>query len=430
MLWIIIGIIVTLGLSAMFSGTEIAFISAGKLNVEIRKNRGSRKGRLISDFFESPNKFLSTMLVGNNITLVFFTALMEMALQPSIDPFVRDYAPTWIPKIILETLPLTIITTIVVLIFGEFLPKIFFRLFADKVLFWLAYPIAAFKILLTPISWMMVQLSDRLIRLFVKAPPEDTDGVFTRLDLEKFVESTSGGKSEDDILNTEMFSNVLHLKRTRVRDCMIPRTEIEAVEVTDSVEDLREVFVETNLSKIIVYRESIDDIVGYVHHQHLLDRPKNIRSVMRKIPVVPEAMRIHHLMNMFIRERMNIACVVDEFGGTSGIITLEDILEEIFGEIEDEHDVETGELQERISEREYRFSGRLEVDFLNENYANLHFPEGEYHTLSGYIVMTLGRIPMQGERLEMDGYLITAEMVSDTKVETAKVYCLTDDRDG
>ncbi len=419
MTWIILGIIITLILSAVFSGMEIAFISAGKLNVEIRKNEGSRKGNIIADFFDNPNDFLSSMLVGNNISLVIFSSLMELALNPYLEPLIGNIAP-WCPVLLARTLPLVIITTIIVLIFGEFLPKIFFRLFADKVLFVLAYPIAFFKFILKPFSWLMVGLSERFLRIFVKMPDEETEDVFTRLDLAKFVESTASGDKEEGIIDTEMFSNVLDMKQTKVRNCMIPRTEIKAVEVTDTLEDLLEVFIDSNLSKIIVYKESIDDVIGYVHHQYMLDKPKDIRSVMRKIPIIPETMRIHNLMNMFIRERISVACVVDEYGGTSGIITLEDILEEIFGEIEDEHDI-GDELEEQISEHEYRFAGRLELDYLNEKYDGLDFPKGEYHTLSGYIVMTTGAIPEEGQVIDLEGYRFFLEMVSETKIETIKV---------
>lgn len=421
MTWTIVFILLTLILSAAFSGMEIAFFSAGKLNVEIRKSKGSRKGRIIADFFDNPNDFLSAMLVGNNISLVVFSTLLAGILE---DPFLKlllPNAPEWLPERFVSVLPITLITTVIVLIFGEFLPKIFFRLFADKILFSLAYPVSFFKFILTPLSWLMVNLSERFLRVFIKMPSEEAEGVFTRLDLAKFVESTSSEGEEEELLDMEMFSNVLDMQQTRVGDCMIPRTEIGAVEVSDSVEDLLELFIETNFSKITVYRESIDDIIGYVHHQHLLDKPKNIRSVMRKIPVIPEAMRVQNLMNLFIRERISIACVVDEYGGTSGIITLEDILEEIFGEIEDEHDFKEELLEEEISALEYRFSGRLEIDHLNEKYKNIDFPEGEYSTLSGYIVMTTGTIPEKNQVVELDNYKFIFEMVSETKIQTIRV---------
>ncbi len=424
---LLIGIIITLILSAIFSGMEIAFISATKLNVEIRKNQGTRTGQIIARFFEKPSNFLSAMLVGNNIALIMFAILMEKALlQDYIQPLLIN-APNWVPQLLIDTLPLTIITTIIVLIFGEFLPKIFFRLFADRILYILAYPIAFFKFLLSPISWVMMKCSEFLLGLFIKTPHEQVEEAFTRLDLAKFVESTGYIDRESDILDTELFSNVLEMNQTRVRDCMIPRTEIEAVELYDDVQELLDLFIETNLSKILVYKESIDEVIGYVHHQNMLDRPSTIKSITREIPIIPEAMPVYDLMNKFIKERISIACVVDEFGGTSGLITLEDVLEEIFGEIEDEHDAENEELEEIISDNLYKFSGRLEIDYLNEKYPKLQIPEGEYHTLSGYIVMTLGDIPETGQIIDLNGLRITLELVSDTKIETVKVEIISDD---
>lgn len=409
-------IVLTLVLSAMFSGMEIAFISANKLNIELKKSKGTKRGLILAKFFDEPADFLSTMLVGNNITLVIFASLMAKVLEPRIEPLLigSSFEGVFFPLLLV-----TLATTGVVLIFGEFLPKIFFRLFADRVLFFMVYPLQFIKFILRPISMVMVNLSDRVLRLFVNSPPETKEQAFTRLDLEQFVLSTQTGE-EDQSIDTELFGNVLYLKKTKVKDCMVPRTEIKAVDIKDSIDDAKQTFIESSISKVLVYNESIDEVLGYIHHQQLWQKPKNLKQILLDIPIVPEVMPALDLMNKFIAEHISIACVVDEFGGTAGIITLEDILEEIFGEIEDEHDREEY-IEQQISPREYRFSGRLEIDYLNEKY-DFNLPEGEYHTLSGYIVMTKESIPKQGERIYLNGYTYIMEIVSEKKIETVQLF--------
>lgn len=406
-------IILSLVLSALFSGTEIAFVSANKLRVEIKKKKSARRGSIISGFYNDPASFLGTMLVGNNIALVLFTTLMTKLIEP--------YFLEWMP--FLDTQPLllllfeTLVITIVVLIFGEFLPKTLFRLFADQVLYFLAVPLQLLKWILLAPSWVMTKLSNQLLRL-LRTPVEQVDNAFTRLDLEHFIQGAQGDEEED--IDKELFGKALNLRGVRVRECMIPRPEIENIDVTASVEDLEQIFRETKLSRIIVTNQDIDNVLGYVHHQQLLNRPKSISRVIMDLPYVPEAMPVADLLSRFIRDRINIAMVVDEYGGISGLITMEDILEELFGEIEDEHDQE--EHVERIIEegQEYIFSGRLEVDYLNEKY-DLEIPEGDYHTLSGYIVTQTGTIPEQNDELHFGGYKFVLELVSDTKIETIRM---------
>ena len=406
-------IILSLVLSALFSGTEIAFVSANKLRVEIKKKKSARRGSIISGFYNDPASFLGTMLVGNNIALVLFTTLMTKLIEP--------YFLEWMP--FLDTQPLllllfeTLVITIVVLIFGEFLPKTLFRLFADQVLYFLAVPLQLLKWILQAPSWVMTKLSNQLLRL-LRTPVEQVDNAFTRLDLEHFIQGAQGDEEED--IDKELFGKALNLRGVRVRECMIPRPEIENIDVTASVEDLEQIFRETKLSRIIVTNQDIDNVLGYVHHQQLLNRPKSISRVIMDLPYVPEAMPVADLLSRFIRDRINIAMVVDEYGGISGLITMEDILEELFGEIEDEHDQE--EHVERIIEegQEYIFSGRLEVDYLNEKY-DLEIPEGDYHTLSGYIVTQTGTIPEQNDELHFGGYKFVLELVSDTKIETIRM---------
>ncbi len=404
-------IIFFLMLSALFSGTEIAYISANKLRVELKKKRGTHRGHILAGFYRDPAGFLGTMLVGNNIALVVFTTLMTKLLEPLLLEF-RIFEP---PLALL--LAETVIATIVVLLFGEFLPKTVFRLFADDVLYFFAYPLKLLQWLLLIPAWTMTRLSNLLLRA-LRMPVEEVEEAFTRLDLENFINDTQTDTEED--IDRELFGKALNLRDVRVRECMVPRPEIENIDVDATVEELEQLFRETKLSRIIVTQGDIDNVLGYVHHQQLLKLPRSINQLILGLPFIPEVMRVTELLNDFIRERINIAVVVDEYGGVSGLITLEDILEELFGEIEDEHDQE--EYVELVihPEKEFIFSGRLEIDFLNEKYG-LGLPEGDYHTLSGYLVMTNEAIPEQGAVLRMHGYQFILELVSDTKIETVRV---------
>lgn len=402
-------IIICLLLSALFSGTEIAFISASKLLVELKKKKGSRRGRIIADFFEKPSEFLGAMLIGNNIALVFFSLLMTEALKPLFEESLNEFGLLLVS---------TLIITLVVLIFGEFLPKTLFRLYADDILYFLAYPLRAVKWFLTIPTWITTKLSNTLLRVVFRTPIEQAEEPFTRLDLENFIKSSS--TDANDEIDTELFEKALNLHEVKVKACMIPRTEIVSLDVNDSVEDLLTLFQSKQLSRLLVVDDDIDNVLGYVHHQQMLYEPKSIAKIIMEVPIIPETMRVRDLMDLFIKNNQSIAWVVNEFGGTAGVITFEDILEEIFGEIEDEHDMEEF-IEERISDSEYLFSGRLELDFLNEKYPELQFPEGEYHTLSGYLVMTTESIPEQGDEIELGEYNFVVVLMSDTRIETVRV---------
>jgi CBS domain containing-hemolysin-like protein len=380
MITLILLIFVFLVLSAFFSGSEIAFVSSNKLGIEIKREEGTSRGRILGDFIDRPDDFLATMLVGNNIALVVFTILFSQLITPALQHVVSG-------EFILGFF-ITVISTCIVLVFGEFLPKTIFRLFANELLYFFALPLKLFKILLKAPTWLMLRLTNLFTGFFIKSPNEKLSEALTRTDLRHYVEETVSDFHED--IDKAIFTN----------------------------------FKETKLSRVLVTEGDIENVIGYVHHLHLLDNPKSIKKVILEIPFVPEAMNVRDLMMRFINERTNIACVVNEFGGTAGVITLEDILEEIFGEIEDEHDQEDY-IERQISESEYLFSGRLEIDYLNENFPQLAFPEGEYHTLSGYLVMTSGRIPnQQGEVIELDGYRFVIERISDTKIELIRVKIL------
>ncbi|MEE9373741.1 MAG: hemolysin family protein [Saprospiraceae bacterium] len=406
-------IILFLLLSAFFSGSEIAFVSANKLNVEIKRTKGSKKGNILGQLFDEPSEFLGAMLVGNNIALVVFTYLMTQLMTPLFTSFVQS-------EVILLLIN-TLIITLVVLVFGEYLPKTLFRLYANEVLYNLSYLLKFFKILLKVPTWLMIRLTDVMLQWFVKSPAENITIALNRLDLQNYMEDTISSFNEG--IDQEIFTNALNLNQLKVRDCMVPRMEIIDVDKSNSVEDILKLFKETNVSRVLVTEGGdIDNVIGYIHHQKLLNNPKLVHHLVMDIMLVPDAMNAQDLMFKFIKENSNIACVVDEFGGTAGVITLEDVLEEIFGDIEDEFDFEN-KIDKQISESEFLFSGRLEIDDINDKYEKLSLPVGEYQTLSGYLVMTTGKIPeKEGEIWEVGNYKYVIEKLSDTKIETVRVF--------
>ncbi len=404
-------VILVLALSAFFSGSEIAFISASKIEVELKRKTGGRRGKILSSFFDRPDHFIGSMLVGNNIALVIYAILMDRILDPFLEP-------TFAGQQVLLILTKTIITTIIVLIFGEFTPKTIFGIFSNRLLFFFAYPLQLFRFLLGLPASIMTHTSNLFLKYVLNVKDSEELKVFTRLDLEDFVDVRS--KGGDDSMETDMFKNALHLQSVKVRECMIPRTEIVHINFDASNEEFIELFKKTNLSRILVTEGEVDDIIGYVHHLQFLTPPGSIKDSLYELPFVPEAMNVQDLLIRFMRGGVNIACVVDEFGGVSGIITLEDILEEIFGEIEDEHDQE-GYVDLKLNENEYLFSGRIEIDYINDKYDEIDIPEGEYTTLSGYLVMTTETIPEEGAEIDLGDYRFVVVQVSDKKIETIRL---------
>ncbi len=396
-------------MSAFFSGSEIAFLSASKLGIEIKKDKGSRRGLILAKFYDDPKRFIGTMLVGNNIALVIFTYFMTQLLEPSLESVFGEAFTLFV---------ITILIRIIILIFGEFLPKTLFRLYANQILYILAYPLLLFKMLLSIPTRITNLFSNGILKYILRKPVDEVDHSLTRIDLEDYIDDNID--DEDKKVDKEILTNALNLSNLKVRDCMIPRTEITDVDINSSIPELIEIFKNSGYSRIIVSDGDIEDIKGYIHHQQLLENPEKLKSIVLDIPFVPEAMNVRDLMLRFIKSGINIACVVDEFGGTAGIITLEDILEEIFGEIEDEHD-EEDYIESQISDTEYLFSGRLEIDYINEKYEHIELPVGEYHTLSGYIVMTSGMINQDGAEVLLGDYKFILEQVSDTKIETVRL---------
>lgn len=394
--------------SGFFSGIEIAFISADRLRVEVERQKGNRRGKILADFFEDPSSFLGTTLVGNNIVLVVLSLLAGQ--------FLNNYFGIDSSQLI-GTLQATLITTLIVLVFGEFLPKVSFQINPTGILFFFTFPLFVVQKLLTYPVLIMIKTSNTLIEKVFRITTASTKQVFTRLDLDHFISSIN--TNDEDDIDTTLFQNALYINTLKVRDCMIPRNEIGSIEINASIEQLKQTFIDTRLSRLLVYKESIDYIVGYVHHQRLFETPNSIEDILWKIPMVHEFTPVQDVMNKLIKDKLNLAWVVDERGGTAGIVALEDILEEIFGEIEDEHD--SNETDIRINDKEYIFSGRSEIDLINEEY-ELDIPESsEYHTLSGLVVTVKEDIPEKGEFITLDNYKFIVLEVSNTKIEKIKV---------
>jgi len=407
-----VAIFIALLLVAFFSGIEIAFVSANKLRVELLKEKGSSSAKIISNFNQNASRFISTMLIGLNISLVLFGSITANYFTHENFSFL----PTGeIALLVVQT----IFTTFIILVFGELLPKILFRVNSDQTLLLFAYPAQGVYLLLKPLSGLFHSLSRKIIKLVVGYDLVEGKQSFTKEDLEYLVKETAvtdgDGHDEADHLNSEIFEKALYLKDVKVRNCMVPRPEIQAVEINEGIDALKKKFVETKLSRIIIYDDVIDKILGYVHHFDLLKADQSFKQLVRPIQVIPETMTARDLMLQFIRDKKNVAWVVDEYGGTAGIITLEDLMEEIFGEIEDEHD-EEALTEKKISDKEFMLSGRLEVDYLNQEY-DLGIPEGEYTTLSGYIISGFEDIPEPGVSIDLDNFHIRILRASDKRIE-------------
>ncbi len=401
-------IIISLIFSAFFSGLEIAFVSRNLLKAELDKKSGSETGKLMENFYEHPSRFISTTLVGNNLALVIF----GMAMATLLEPFFKSYISSDIAVVLLQTL----VTTVIVLIFGEFLPKVIFRINPNGVLNFFSRPFNVIYRLLSPFTFLSVMISNGLLkRLFGVQNPDDSPvPVFSLLDISKYIQDSSTSEEEKKELE-ELVENTLELDEIQARDCIVPRTEIDAIEESVSMEERRQAFIESKHSRLVVYKDNIDNIVGYAHHHDLFKG----RDKCYDIPSVPESMPAKDLLDLFLEKKRNIAWVRDEFGGTAGIVTLEDVLEEIFGEIRDEHDIED-KLERKIGEGEYTFAARLETDYLRKKY-NLEIPEGDYETLAGYILSNVGKIPISGDHFEIDDFEFSILEASNKKIEMVKL---------
>jgi CBS domain containing-hemolysin-like protein len=415
-LYTIIWIVISLILIGFFAGYEIAFISANRLSIELKKKQGLRSGIILSNFMESPAKFIGTCLIGLNIVLVIY-GLLFTAFLKSI-----AWNPLEVENEYLKLVIDTIISTFVVLVFGEFIPKAIFKARNDKLIAFFAPVAQFFHSLLQPLASVFVSIAQWILTYIFNVRVNNKNEAFSKVDLEHFFQQTKDQDEENQELNTELFENALSLPLVKIRQCLVPRTEIEGADIHISIEELKKQFIKTQLSKLVIYDDSVDSILGYVHQIDLFKRPSSVQEILHPIIAVPESMSATDLINKFTKERKSIAWVVDEFGGTAGIVTMEDVLEEIFGEIRDEYDVEEF-VEKQLAEDEFIFSGRLELDYLKEKY-ELDFPENESETLSGYIINKHEAIPKQKETIIVDHYQIDVLTVSDTRIEMVKLKIL------
>jgi CBS domain containing-hemolysin-like protein len=425
----IIIILISLLFSAFFSGMEIAYVSSNKIHIEIEKKQRGLLAKVLSKLTVKPSKFIATMLIGNNIALVIYGLFMGDLLVDWFQSLLpSSYQIITVALTDFSLLTQTIISTIIILITAEFLPKVFFQIYSNMLLKVFAVPAYVFYVMFSFISDFVIWISDVLLKQFFKTEGDEVQLAFTKVEVGNYISEQMESVEEKDDIDSEIqiFQNALEFSDVKAREVMIPRTELEAVEIHDSVKSLNELFTATGYSKILVYNATIDDILGYVHSFDLFKKPKTIKSIVKPVEYVPETMLVKDILNILIRKRKSIAVVLDEYGGTSGIITVEDIVEELVGEIEDEHDsIEL--LEEQIDHKHYKFSARLEVDYLNETY-KLDLPESEnYETLGGMIVNYTEGIPEQNAEVKINKFLFKILEVSTTKIDLVSLEILDDE---
>jgi CBS domain containing-hemolysin-like protein len=422
-------IILMLLLSAFFSGMEIAYISANKIHIEIEKKQDDFLAKILTLLTAKPSKFIATMLIGNNIALVIYGFIMGDVLVAWFQSKLpTDYQVINYLLTDLSLLSQTIISTVVILITAEFLPKVFFQIYANSFLKIFAFPAYVFYVLFWFISSFIIWISDKVLKAFFKTDGDDVQLALTKVELGNYISEQMQSVEEHDEVDSEIqiFQNALEFSEVKAREVMVPRTEIIAVDVKDSVKSISTMFIESGLSKILVYQDSIDDILGYVHSFELFKKPKSIKAITLPVVFVPATMLVKDVLNILTKKRKSIAVVVDEYGGTAGIMTVEDIVEELFGEIEDEHDsIELTE--DKIDDDHYRFSARLEVDYINETY-KLNLPEGEnYETLGGLIVDEAEEIPQEGDIVSIGIFKFKILEVSSTKIDVVELQIIEED---
>lgn len=407
-------------LSAFFSGMEIAFVSSNKIYLELEKKQDDFISKILTKLTQKPSKFIATMLVGNNISMVVYGFFMGDLLMQWFESSSFHLRP--LPSLLLQT----VLSTLVVLITSEFLPKVFFQIYANSFIKFFALPAYFFYRLFYFISSFMIWISDFLLKKFFKTEGDQLNLTFSKVELGNYISEQMNAMDESQNVDSEIqiFQNALEFSAVKARDIMTPRTELVAIDLHSTITDLKNLFIETGYSKIVVYFNSLDDIVGYVHSFELFKKPRSIKSIMIPVEFVPETIFIKDVLNLLTKKRKSVAIVLDEYGGTSGIVTVEDIVEELFGEIEDEHDSDETLIEKIQEDGSYLFSTRLDVAYLNEVY-KLNIPESDsYGTLGGFIVDFYKEIPQKGTQITIDNYQFIIEGASNKKLELVKLTLL------
>jgi CBS domain containing-hemolysin-like protein len=422
-------IVISLILSAFFSGMEIAFVSANRIHIEIEKKQEGMLAAVLNKLTASPSKFIATMLIGNNIALVVYGLFMgDLLMQwfqqvlPSDSLLIQALLTDF------NLLTQTLISTVIILLTAEFMPKVLFQIYANTLVKALAIPAYFFYVLFWPLSEFVMHISDFILKVFFKTEGDQVQFAFTKIELGDYITEQMETVEQRDEMDSEIqiFQNALEFSEVKAREVMVPRTEITAVELHETPKNLTRLFTETGYSKILVFKDTIDNIIGYVHSYELFKKPKTVKSILLPVEFVPETMLIQNILDILTRKRKSMAVVLDEYGGTSGILTVEDIIEELFGEIEDEHD-STDLFEEQLSENTYTFSARQEVDYLNEQY-RLELPESdEYGTLGGMIVNETGEIPKQDAEIRIGKFRFRILEVSNTKIDLVTLEVLDSD---
>lgn len=417
----VVVIIISIFFSAFFSGMEIAFISSNKIYLEIEKKQGGFIAFLLKKTTRKPSKFIATMLLGNNVALVVYGIYSGQLILDVFFPYINTSNSLGFIYILCQT----IISTLVILITAEFLPKVLFQIYANSLLKFFSFPAYLFYILLSPITFVLNWISNSVLSKYFKTKEDEMRVVFSKDELGDYINQELGDESENNNIDSEIqiFQNALEFSNVRAREAMIPRAEIISVDRYVKPSELNQIFIKSGLSKILIHRENIDNVVGYVSLMDMFKDYKNFKSIIHPVEYIPESMFVNDLLNLLTKKRKRIAVVIDEYGGTSGIITIEDIIEELFGEIEDEHDSPKF-LEKEIEENLFLFSARLEVDYLNDKY-KLNIPESDqYETLGGFIVHNNQDIPLNGDILKIDQFEFKIKEVTNTKIETIELKIL------